>query len=126
MPVIDFQVQVLGMLFPLYFLDWKENITAEGFENTFATNYYGPFLLTTLLLGIKTFLWNLVLFNLKLYFSHIADEENDFQICWRNPPTVVLWMLAPLLVWEALSTWTQSWPEEVSPGKNIMTPNWHC
>ena len=55
-PVIDFQVPVLGMLLPLFFLDWNENITAEGFENTFATNYYGPFLLTTLLLGIKTFL----------------------------------------------------------------------
>nr|XP_022339322.1 retinol dehydrogenase 11-like [Crassostrea virginica] len=33
-------------------VNWKENITAEGFENTFATNYYGPFLLTTLLLDL--------------------------------------------------------------------------
>lgn len=33
-------------------VNWEENITAEGVENTFATNYYGPFLLTTLLLEL--------------------------------------------------------------------------
>ncbi|XP_061170033.1 retinol dehydrogenase 12-like [Saccostrea echinata] len=33
-------------------VNWNEVFTAEGLEETFATNYYGPFLLTKLLIDI--------------------------------------------------------------------------
>lgn len=65
-------------------VNWEENITAEGVENTFAANYYGPFLLTTLLLELLKKSSDGRIVNVGSIASLAGSVENDTVMARRN------------------------------------------